>query len=436
MVGKVDFAAAVPMFQRAIQLDPNFAMAYTMLGSSYRNLGEISLATENLRKAFELRARLSEREKFFIESHYHLLVTGDLRKAQQSFEVWAQTYPRDWLPRSALASVYNILGQNDRAVAEARDGLRLYPESLPAYEFLVAAYLSLNRFEDARATANEAHAKNFDLPYSVYKIGFVRNDRAAMEQQVAFGAGKPEVAEALLGLEANTAYYAGQLGKARSFSDRALESAERADEHEAAAGYEVDAALWEALFGNLVEARGRIDSALRLSKGRNVEYTAALALALVGDVGRAQALGEDLGKRFPESTIVQFNYLPTLHAQLALNANDSAKSIEVLHAAAPYELGSVDNALYLIFVRGEAYLAAHQGREAAVEFQKIIDHRGIVVNEPIGALAHLQIGRAYAMQGDMAKAKAAYLAYLTLWKDADPDIPIFIATKAEYAKVH
>jgi serine/threonine protein kinase len=436
LVGKVDFATAVPIFQRAIDLDPNFAMAYTMLGNSYVNLGETSLGMENLRKAFALRERLSEREKFFIESHYHLVVTGDLRKAQQSFEVWAQTYPRDWLPRSALAALCNLLGQYDVALTEALAGLRLYPESLPAYKYLVATYLSLNRFEEARATVKQAQGKNIDLSYSIYKIGFVQNDVAAMKQQVAFNAGKPGVEDGFLGFEADTVAYIGQVVSAREFSNRAVASAERAEEHEAAASYEAEAALREALFGNITEARHRIDSALRLSMGRDERYGVALAHALLGDSVQASVLADDLGKNFPEDTVVRYNYLPTLHAQIALSRNESSKAIEVLQAAGPYELGNVSNfSLYPVFVRGQAFLAADQGSEAADEFQQILDHRGIVLNEPIGALAHLQIGRAYAMQGDTAKAKAAYQDFLTLWKDADPDIPVLIAAKSEYAKL-
>jgi eukaryotic-like serine/threonine-protein kinase len=224
--------------------------------------------------------------------------------------------------------------------------------------------------------------------------------------------------------------------KAREFSRQAIASAERAEKKETAAGYEVSAALREAVFGNKGEAWQRVAFALRLSTGRDVQYGAASALALSGETTRAQSLAEDLNKRFPDDTVVQFNYLPTLRAQIALNHNDAAKALEVLQSAGPYELGSWSNfSLYPVYVRGEAYLAAHQGREAAAEFQKILDHRGIALNEPIGALAHLQIGRAYAMQGDTAKAKAAYQDFLTLWKDADPDIPILIAAKAEYAKL-
>jgi tetratricopeptide (TPR) repeat protein len=245
------------------------------------------------------------------------------------------------------------------------------------------------------------------------------------------------VEDVLLSSEADTAAYTGRLGKARELSRKAVASVERAEEMETAATYEANAALHEAHFGNAVESHVRTAAALALSMGRDVQYGAALALALAGDVARAQTLADDLAKRFSEDTIVQFNYLPTLRAEIALARNNPSKAIESLQAAIPYELGSPFwFPLYPVYVRGKAHLAAHQGSEAASEFAKILDHRQIVVNSPIGALAHLQIARAYTMQGDTAKAKAAYQDFLTLWKDADPDIPVFIAAKAEYAKLH
>jgi predicted Zn-dependent protease len=242
------------------------------------------------------------------------------------------------------------------------------------------------------------------------------------------------VEDALLGGEADTAAYSGRLAKARELSRRAVTSAERAEEKENAAGNEAEAALREALFGNAAKARQRAGAALELSTGRDVQFYAALALGFAGDAARAQALADDLAKRFPEDTIVQFNYLPTIHAQLALDRNEASKAIEALRAATPYELGQ-GGGLYPVYVRGEAYLAAHKGSEAAAEFQKIFDQRGVVENEPIGALAHLGLARAYALQGDTAKARAAYNDFFALWKEADPDIPILVAAKAEYAKL-
>ena len=262
-----------------------------------------------------------------------------------------------------------------------------------------------------------------------------------MAQQVAGSAGKPGVEATLLANEADTAAYSGRLRSAREFSRRAVDSADRAQEKEAAAMYSALSGLREALFGNADEARRRAALAMKHPAGRDVQYGSALALAYAEDDGRAQALTVDLGKSFPEATIVQFNCLPTLRAKLAVSRGNASEAIESLRAATPYELGLTThstygwNAMYPVFVCGEAYLAAHQGNEAAAEFQKILDHRGIVLNKPIGALAHLQIGRAYALQGDTAKAKAAYQDFLTLWKDADPDIPVLKEAKAEYAKL-
>jgi eukaryotic-like serine/threonine-protein kinase len=443
LVGKSDFAAAVPFFQRAIHLDPNFAMAYASLGLSYSVLGEASLGAENTRKAYELRERVSEREKLYIESHYYQFVTGDLEKARQTYELWAQTYKRDVMPVGALGNVYASLGQYDKSLATIREALRLDTGSGLSYANLVNGYLYSSRLEEARATAEEAQAKKLDSPslrFFLYQIAFVQNDRAGMVQQVAWSAGKPGVENVLLANEADTAAYSGRLGKAREFSRRAVASAERAQEKETAAGYETEAALREALFGNAAEARQRAAAALALSAGRDVQFGAGLALAFAGGAARAQALADDLAKRFPEDTTVQFNYLTTLRAQLALTRRESSKAIETLQAAAPYELGSPFSAAFApaldpVYVHGEAYLAAHRGSEAAAEFQKILDHRGVVQNESIGALAHLQLGRAYALQGDTTKARAAYNDFLTLWKDADPDIPILIAAKSEYAKL-
>jgi tetratricopeptide (TPR) repeat protein/predicted Ser/Thr protein kinase len=437
LVAKGDWAAAVPLFQRAIRLDPNFAMAYATLGVDYSNLGETSLASENTKKAYELRERVSEREKFYIESHYYHYVTGDLEKARQAYELWAQTYPRDLVPPNNLGVIYENLGEYDKALAESLEALRLGPGSGASYATLVAHYLYLNRLQEARATADEAQGKNLDSPplrFKLYVLAFLKNDGAGMAQEVVWSAGRPGVEDALLGGEADTAAYSGRLAKARELSRRAVTSAERAEEKENAAGNEAEAALREALFGNAAETRQRAAAALVFSTGRDVQFYAALARAFAGDAARAQALADDLAKRFPEDTIVQFNYLPTIHAQLALDRNEASKAIEALRAATPYELGQ-GGGLYPVYVRGEAYLAAHKGSEAAAEFQKIFDQRGVVENEPIGALAHLGLARAYSMQGDSAMARAAYDNFFALWKDADPDIPVLMTAKAEYAKL-
>jgi eukaryotic-like serine/threonine-protein kinase len=443
MVAKYAPAAAVPLLQQAIQLDPNFAMAYAALGTSYFNLGQTSLAAENTRKAYELRERVSEREKFYIEAHYHADVTGDLEEARKTYELWAENYPRDTTPPANLASIFDNLGQDDEALAEGREALRLDPEDVESYADLASFFLYLNRLNEARATAEEAQAKKLDSPflhYFLYDIAFLRNDAAGMAQQEAWAAGKPGEEDVLLAYEADTVGYSGRLRRARELSRRAVASAEQAEEKETAATYEAAAALREGLFGNAARARQRAAAALRLSGGRDVQARAALAMAFGGDATQGQALANDLAKRFSKSTIVLFNYLPTIHAQLSLCRNNPSTAIEGLQTTAPYELGApaygaLSFNLYPLFVRGEAYLAAHQGSEAAAEFQKILDHRAIVLNGPIGALAHLGLARAYAMQGDTAKAKAAYQDFLTLWRDADPDIPILKQAKSEYAKL-
>jgi len=434
-----DDAAAVPFFQQAIQLDPNFAMAYVSLGSSYSNIGEAALAAQNTRKAYELRDRVSEREKWAIECSYNVSITGDLEKARQVYERWAQTYPRDWEPPDNLLLIYRDLGWNqyEKGLSAAREDIRLYPDSDIVYANLIDTYLSMNRLEEAQATAREAQTKKLDSPYlrmRLYELAFLQNDVTAMAQQLAWAADRAGVEDMLLDNESDTKAYFGQLRKAREFSYRAVASAERAEDKVSAANYEAEASLREALFGNATEARQRAAAALSLSNSGSVQSTAALGLAFAGDAAQAQVLVDDLAKSLPENTKAQFIWLPTIRAQLALNRKDARKAIEVLQTVAPYELG-IAGRLYPVYVRGVAYVAARQGTEAAAEFQEILDHRGVVGNESIGALAHLGLGRAYALQGDAAKARTAYQDFLTLWKDADPDIPILIAAKSEYAQL-
>jgi DNA-binding winged helix-turn-helix (wHTH) protein/predicted Zn-dependent protease len=435
---KADAAAAVALFQRAIRLDPNFAMAYAALGRSYFNLGARELAVKHTTKAYELRDRVSERESFFIESAYYHTVAGDLKKARQSYELWAQTYPRDDSPVRSLAVIYSDLGLYEKALAATRESTRLEPGSALNQSNLVNALVSLNRLQEARSAADEALAKNLDsspLRRYVYQISFLQNDSVGMAKQVAWGAGNPEVEASFWSLESNTAAFYGQIERAREFSRQALAAATRDSDKAAAAGSEANAALREALLGNRAEARQRAAAALTLSTARDGQKQVALGLTLAGDTVWARKFARDLAKLSPDDTLVQFEFLPVLRALLALSDNEAQKAVEFLQMAAPYESGEA-SALYPAFFRGQAYLAAHQGGEATAEFQKILDHPGIVLNEPIGALAHLQIGRAYAMQGDSAKARTAYHDFLTLWKDADPAIPILIAAKSEYAKLH
>jgi DNA-binding winged helix-turn-helix (wHTH) protein/Flp pilus assembly protein TadD len=439
LMGEVDAAAALPFFQRATQLDPNFAMAYWGMSLAYSELGETASSAENVRKAFELREKLSDLEKLSIECQYY----SDPMKARRSCELGAQTYPRDPFFHFDLGAYSNFLGQYEVGLKEYRESLRLAPYSGNFYRNVAFTYLLLNRVEDAEGAAKEAHTKGLDsnLAPVLYGIAFYQNDAAGMARQVTTAAGQPGDEDLLFVLEADTAAYFGHLRKAREFSRRAADSAERAGEKETAATYYAVSALREALFGNAAEARRLARVAKGRASGRDMDYGVALALACAEGEGWAQALADDLGKRFSEDTVVQFNYLPTLRAKLALSHSNPQQALDTLGVTAPYEDGLAAIGyynwpnLYPVYVRGEAYLAAHRGSEAAAEFQKILDHRGVVLNEPIGALAHLQLGRAYAMAGDNAKAKSAYQDFLALWKDADPDIPILKKTKAEYVKL-
>jgi eukaryotic-like serine/threonine-protein kinase len=438
---------AIPFLKRAIELDPNFAVAYAWLGVWFTAIGEPSIAADYTSRAYELRDRASEPEKYFISAIYYKEVTGNLEKAEQSCKLWAQDYPRAEMPHDYLSGgIYPQMGRYDGVVSEAREAIRLKPDYSVSYVLLMFGDMALNRLDDANATYRQAFERklyHFFYPLALYQMAFLQNDAAGMKQQVTLSAGQPEIEATLLANEADTAAYSGRLREAEDLTRRAMESAERAEKKEKAATFSATSGLREALFGNAEEARRLAAQAMEHSAGVDVVYGSALALAYAGDDTRAQELTEGLDKRFPEATIVQFNYRPSLRAKLALNRGNAKEAIEILRAAVPYELGRTTftgdyfwNALYPVFVRGEAFLSAHRGGEAAAEFQKILDHRGIVLNLPIGALAHLQIGRAYALEGDTAKAKAAYQDFLALWKDADPDIPILLAAKAAYAKLN
>ncbi len=337
-----DNPAVVAFTQRAIRLDPNFAAAYSLLGVGYHNLGQLKLSAENTSKAYELRQRVSERERFGIETSYYNFVTGDLGKARESCELWAQAYPRDDVPHTILNGLYFDLGQHDKALAEALEALRLNPASGNNYENLAASYMYLNRFDEAKATIEEAWAKKLDTPYLhtfAYVLALFRDDRATMEQQAAWMMGKPGLDDTLMSWQADIAAYSGLQEKSRDLSRRAITSAQNSGEKETAAAYQANSSLREALFGNTAQARQQAAAALELSTGRDVQFEAALVLAIIGDESRAEELANDLNKRYPEDTIVQFKEVPTVRAQLALSRNQPLRAIEDLQAAAPYELG-------------------------------------------------------------------------------------------------
>jgi len=437
-----DFTASIQFFQRAVSLDPNFAMAYAGLGISYFNQGQPALAAESMRKAYELRGRTSEREKLDISSHYENFVTGNLEAARKACELWAQTYPRAEASLLALGVIYSSLGEYEKALITTQEAVRLNSGNALSYGSLVGAYLQLYRLDESKATAQEAQAHHLDAPFThvnLYEVDFLQHDAAGMEHEVARLMGKPGYEDVMLDLESDTAAYAGEFAKARELTRRAADSAQRADEKETAAAYTAEAAVREALVGNLGSAKQQAQAALALADSKDVKGISAIALGLAGDPTQAARLATDLGKRFPEDTIVRFDYLPMIYATVALERGEAGKAVEALVPAAPYELGTttpiLSFAVYPAYLRGAAYLAARQGAAARGEFQKILDHPGAVVNEPIGALAHLGLGRAYALAGDSAKAKSAYQDFLALWKNADPDIPILIQAKAEYAKL-
>jgi tetratricopeptide (TPR) repeat protein len=444
MMVKADYPGAIPLLERSIQLDPNFAMAYAMLGTTYRNLGEKTVAAKNVEKAYELRSRVSEWERFYIESHYFDMVTGDLEQASKVYELWAQIYPREEVAPTNLGVLFQTLGQHEKALTEFRDAMRISaPDSL-GYSNLVVGYVSLKRLDEAGAAAREATSRNFDsaaLRIYLYEIAFMKSDAAVMAEQVAWATGKPGKESVMLGLEASTAAYAGKLSMARDFFRQESNSAQHAGDKEMTADSEASAALSEALYGNASQAKQHVTDGLAIVNARDAQYVAAMALALVGDLTRAKSLADDLDKRFPEDTVVRFNYSPTLRAQLALGIpGNGAKAVEILAVTSPYELGipgsnTLRTNLYPVYVRGEAFLASHQGTAAAAEFQKILDWPGVVINEPIGALAHLGLARSYAQSGDTAKSRAAYNDFFTLWKDADPNIPVLLQAKSEFAKL-
>jgi tetratricopeptide (TPR) repeat protein len=451
-------AAALPYHQRAIELDPNFAMGYEVVGGDYSSLGELGRASDYFAKAFQLREHASEREKLAIAAQYYRNVTGELDKAAQTYQEEIESYPRYFAAYASLGNVYGAQGQYEKAVEVTKQAVRLAPERVGVYASLANDTLALQRFDETRQAIHDGQGQrldNFILHNALYALAFLGADSAAMAEEQQWFAGKPEENFGL-SLASDTDAYAGHLGKARELTKRAVDSAIRADSKENGAIWQAIAAQREAAFGYAAEARQSAAEALKLvPNSQGVEVEAALAFAIAGDTAKAESLAQDLGKRFPLDTQVQSLWLPAIQAQLALNKKNPASALTALRAATSrVELGTVSfvcniSCLYPTYVRGEAYLAAGQGKDAAAEFQKIIDHSGIVWNCWTGALAHLGVARANALQSrtlqaqgqgaeaDLARTRAlaAYKDFLTLWKDADPDIRILKQAKTEYAKL-
>jgi tetratricopeptide (TPR) repeat protein len=407
------------------------------------NLGDTVLAAESTKKAYDLRGHVSERERLYIESHYLENVLGNLEKASRVYELWEQTYPDDVVPPANLGGIYTQLGQYGRALAEDLRAFRIDPSNASNYADRVGDYIYLNRLQEAEATAEQAISGNFDSPKlhtRIYVLAFLRNDSFGMAKQIAWSSAKPGVEDVFLALEAETAASRGRFTTAHELYRRAVKSAQTAGDKETAARYEVSSALQNSLVGQPIQARESVAAALRLSTGRDVQAAAALTLAFIAETVQSQKLADDLAKRFPEDTIVQFNYLPTIRAQIALDSRSPENAIATTEQAAMYELGDpgdgpVTPAMYPIYVRGQAYLAAGDGNKAASEFQRLLDNPGVVQIRIIGALAHLGIARAYKLQGDIAKAREAYKDFLTRWIDADQGMAVMKHARSEFAKL-
>lgn len=436
---------AIPFFQHAVEIDPNFAAAYVFLGRVQGDIGELDLSAENIAKAYQLRDRASDAEKFFITAQYEIVVTGNMEKANQTCEEWTRIYPREKGPHGFRGGmIYPSLGKFQEGVDESKRLLEFDPDFPIGYSMLAGNYVFLNQLEEAKKTLDKASERGVDSPVfriQRYDLAFLEGDRAEMAWQLALGRKQTGAEDWITDRQAFAFAYAGRLTDARGMLQEATQLAQTKNHQERAAQFQVEAALWEALFGEPDPARKRAVAALALSRSREVTYGGALVFALAGDNVRAEAMTDDLQKRFPEDTAVQFSYVPTLRARLALNRGMAAKAVEDLQSAIPYELSAPPSsfigfgALYPVYMRGDAYLAAHQGARAAAEFQKILDHRQISVSDPVGALTLLQLGRSFAAAGEKEKARATYSGFLDLWKDADAEIPVLRIARIEFSKL-
>ncbi len=442
LTGSSDFQASIPLFQRAIQLDPNFAMAYAGISTAYIDIGEAGLAAQNITKAYELRDRVSERERFYIDAHHAQFAEGDLPKSREVYAAWQKAYPRDNVPYTNLGVIDNLLGDYQGEFADAEAAFKMNPSGLN-YTNLIGSYLTLNRLDEASSLAADAEAKKLDSGYLslvLYQIAFLKNDPKGMAEQVAWSRGKEGIEDTLVGAEADTAAYHGQYRKAEALTKQAADLAVHPGEKETAASYWAQAAVRAGMFGYPDDAKKYAGTALALASTRDLNYLTALGLAFAGDYAKAEGMADSLAKGSSSDTLLNANYLPSLRGQIAINKHDPQKALDELVVAQKIELGqtgvsNITPSLYIPYIRGEAYLALKQGNEAAAEFQKIIDHPGIVVNSPNGIMAYLGLARAYAVQGDDAKARVAYQNLFAKWKDADPDLPVLLQAKAEYAKL-
>ncbi len=427
---------AIPFYRRAVEIDPNFAVAYARLGQCYGNSGQSGPAIENTKQAFERRERTSELEKLYISTHYYDIVTGETDKAMEAYQLWKRTYPRDSIPTNNLSSGYAANGKYDQALPEALETVRLAPNEALSYQNLGGDYLGLNRFAEAKAVREKQIAANLDNAgdhAELYVIAFVESDTAAMQRQAEWARGKPDEFD-MLQVVAEAAASRGKLQKAREVYGQAADVARRGKFEEIVARIMALHAGDEALVGNAAQARDRAAAALAVSRNRPTLVLSATAFAHAGDVTNATALADELSRRFPLHTYINSVWVPSIRAQIEIDRGNPAKAIELLRAPSPYEFGWASR-VTPNYVRGLAYLKARQGLEAASEFQKVLDHPGICQTAPECSLSHLQLGRARAISGDKTGARTAYQDFFALWKDADPDVPILKEAKAEYAKL-
>jgi DNA-binding winged helix-turn-helix (wHTH) protein/tetratricopeptide (TPR) repeat protein len=438
---------AIPFFQRAVEIDPRFAMAYASLGLMYGSSGSSELATENVTRAYELRNRASDKERFFISGYYYGRATGNQEKAQQVCNEWARIYPREFLSHAFLAGFVDLVLANYKgAVEEARKAIELNPDDGIGYYQLGYDSIDLNDLQDAEIAVHMAAERNLDLVRMAtlrFDIAYMKRDGAAMRREVESAQAHPEMEDWILDRQAFAEASEGRLKNAINLSQHAVALALQGGRREQAAVFEARAALWEAVFGNSVEAKRTAIAALALADNREVNYGAALALALSGDSTQAAKLANDLEKRYPEDTSVRFSYLPVIRAVVDIQHGEPLRAIDALQASVPYEMGSPRSSqtaffgsLYPVFFRGEALLAAHHGAEAAKQFQTILSHRGIMIGDPVWVLAHIGLSRSYALRGESLKARAQYEEFFALWDGADPDIPLLKRAKAEFGNLH
>ena len=438
-------SAAEPYFKRAIELDPNFATAHSALGGIYAtDFQEPGLAAEHFRRAYELRDRVSESEKFEITMSYYAFATGEVQKAIHTAQSWAQAFPRNAAPHGNIGYMSAYIGKYEEEVKESSEAIRLAPEIGAWYANLMEGYIALNRLDEAKAVYQRSLDKKLEYQFlhdDRYDIAFLESDPNEMDRQLAAVAAKPGLEDILFAAESDTNAYHGRLDKARQLTARAVKSSLDNGEKETAALYLMSSALREAEFGNVARARDEVKRALATVSTRDVQTLAAITLARCGDAARARAITDELQKQHSVNTILNHYWLPVVRGYIELQGSHPDAAVTILEEASPFDLAfpnpeySEGGTLYPVYVRGQAYLALHRGTEAAAEFQKFIDHRTIAANYPLASLARLGLARAYALQGDTAKARTAYQDFFVLWKDADHDIPVLKQAKAEYAKL-